>query len=267
MKIGITVRNMGPQSQLPLLKQCVQCAEQVGLESVWITDHIAIPPDDAEGSGGRYLDPLVTLGFLAGMTTTIRLGTGVLILPYRPALPTAKQIATLQELSGRRLLLGVGIGWMDAEFNALGLDRRQRGRDSDAVLDLLNRAFIEDTVTLNGQEFLFRPRPTKPPIYIGGSAKNALPRAVAFDAGWIPMGMDPERLAPALTEYHRLCDQQQQTPRGVTVMAGLPLADGAAAGQLLEGYRQLGVERLVVATRYDQIDEFMASAEALAQLL
>jgi probable F420-dependent oxidoreductase len=267
MKIGITLRNMGPQSQLPVLQACVQYAEQIGLESAWITDHIAIPPDDAEGSGGRYLDPLVTLGYLAGLTTTLRLGTGVLILPYRPALPTAKQIATLQELSAGRLLLGVGIGWMDAEFNALGLDRRRRGRDSDAVLDFLNRAFADDTVVSNGQELLFLPRPEKPPVYIGGASKNALPRAVAFDAGWIPMATRPDQLAPAIAEYQRLCEQQQQTPKGITVMAGLPLTDPAAAGELLDEYRQLGVERLVVATRYDQADEFKSSAEALAQLL
>lgn len=267
MKIGITVRNMGPQSELPLLRDCVEHAEQVGLESAWITDHIAIPPDDAEGSGGRYLDPLVTLGFLAGTTSRIQLGTGVLILPYRPPLPTAKQIATLQELSAGRLLLGVGIGWMDAEFNALGVDRRQRGRDSDTVLDFLNRAFASDAVTSNGQDFLFRPRPAKPPIYIGGAAKNALPRAVRFDAGWIPMGMDPERLAPALAEYQRLCEQHQQAPKGITVMAGLPLDNSDVAVQRLQDYRDLGVERVVVAARYDRLDEFRATADALAGLL
>src|SRR5207245_7134965 len=95
--------------------------------AVGVVDHIAIPPYDAEGSDGRYLDPLATLAFLAGVTTRVGLGTAVLVLPYRPALPTAKWIATVQELSGGRLNLGVGVGWMAAEFRALGVDLRRRG--------------------------------------------------------------------------------------------------------------------------------------------
>ena len=127
MKIGVTLRNMGPQSAPEIMIAGARAAEAIGFDSIWITDHIAIPPDDAEGSGGRYLDTLTTLAWLAGATETIGLGSGVLILPYRPALPTAKQVATVQEVSGGRLLLGVGIGWMDPEFNALGVDRHQRG--------------------------------------------------------------------------------------------------------------------------------------------
>lgn len=266
MEVGITVRNMGPQSSLETLSACVAAAEQTGLESLWITDHIAIPPDDSEGSNGRYLDPLVTLGVIAGMTSRIRLGTGVLILPYRPALPTAKQIATLQELSAHRLLLGVGIGWMDAEFRALGLDRHRRGQSSDELLEFFNECFASDVVSRNGQDFLFRPRPPRPPIYVGGAAKNALPRAVAYDAGWIPMGMTPEQLAPAMAEYRQLCDREQVSPRGVTLMTGLPVFKPAAAMEQLQAYRELGVERLVVATRYDQPDQFIAQAEALASV-
>jgi probable F420-dependent oxidoreductase len=267
MHIAITVRNMGPQSSLGILSECAREAETAGFESLWITDHIAIPPEDSEGSNGRYLDPLVTLGFLAGITRRIKLGTGVLILPYRPALPTAKQIATLQELSAGRLLLGAGIGWMDAEFRALGLDRRQRGADSDAVLEFLNRCFASDTVSANGQEFLFRPKPGRPPIYIGGAAKNALPRAVAHDAGWMPMGIEPHRLAGDIEHYHQLCAEADSKPRGITVLRGLPLEDRQSALEIVDGYRQLGVERLVCACRYDNAEEFSIQAAALAELL
>ena len=116
------------------------------IADVWVTDHIAIPPDDAEGSGGRYLDPLATLAFLAGVTTRVGLGTSVLILPYRPALPTAKWIATVQELSGARLRLGVGVGWMAAEFRALGVDYARRGRATEDTLTFLDRCFASDVV-------------------------------------------------------------------------------------------------------------------------
>src|SRR5512147_333006 len=116
MKLGAVVRTMGPQSTRALVTDCARAAEDAGLDTLWVPDHIAIPPDDAEGSDGRYLDPLATLAWLAAATERIRLGTAVLILPYRPALPTAKVIATIQELSGERLELGVGVGWMEAEF-------------------------------------------------------------------------------------------------------------------------------------------------------
>ena len=119
MKLGMVVRNMGPQATAATLVACARAAEAAGLDDVWVVDHVAIPPDDAEGSDGRHLDPLATLAFLAGATARIGLGTSVLILPYRPPLPTAKAIATIQELSGGRLRLGVGVGWMGADPAAL----------------------------------------------------------------------------------------------------------------------------------------------------
>ena len=105
MKLGLYLRNMGPQSSAALLLECARTAEAAGVDDLWVADHVAIPPDNAEGSGGRYLDPLATLAYLAGATTRIGLATGVLVLPYRPPLATAKWIATIQELSGGRLLL------------------------------------------------------------------------------------------------------------------------------------------------------------------
>src|SRR5712692_11981081 len=112
MKLGLYLRNMGPQSTRTVLLECARAAEAAGVDDLWVADHIAIPPDNAEGSGGRYLDPLATLAFLAGVTARIGLGTGVLVLPYRPPLATAKWLATIQELSGGRLRLGYCLGWM-----------------------------------------------------------------------------------------------------------------------------------------------------------
>ncbi len=263
MKIGVTVRNMGPQSTPETLFRCAAAAEAANMESLWITDHIAIPPDDAEGSGGRYLDPLITLATLAGQTKRIRLGTGVLILPYRPPLPTAKQVATLQELSAQRLLLGVGIGWMDAEFRALGLSRQQRGRVSDETLGFLRRCFDEDAAMANGQPFLFRPRPVRPPIYVGGRAPHALRRALRYGDGWLPMGVTPAALASDMILYQRLADENAVAPGKVTVMTGLPLHDTAETADLIQQYAALGVERVVCALRYDSADEYDELLELL----
>ncbi len=100
MRFGIALRTMGQAATRDVLRRSAELAEAAGLDTLWIPDHIAIPPHDAEGSDGRYLDPLATLAWLAAATGRIRLGTAVLILPYRPALPTAKAIAFKKDKSG-----------------------------------------------------------------------------------------------------------------------------------------------------------------------
>jgi probable F420-dependent oxidoreductase len=257
MELGIAVRSMGPQSRPETLLRCVRAAEDAGLADVWIQDHLAIPPDDAEGSGGRYLDPLTTLAWLAGRTERIGLGVGVLILPYRPALPTAKAVATVQELSGGRLRLGVGVGWMKPEFRALGVPRDRRGALADETLEFIRRCFADDVVTANGQEFLFLPRPERPPIYVGGGGEHALRRAVRFGDGWFPMVAGPQELRAGVQRLHELA---QQAGRGamqvVTFGAFDPRAPEAVAARLAE-LREAGVTKLVVGTRYEDADGFL----------
>jgi len=263
VKLGVTLRNMGPQSAPAIMLAGARAAEAAGFESVWITDHIAIPPDDAEGSGGRYTDPLTTLAWLGGATSRIKLGTGALILPYRPVLPTAKQIATLHELTGERLLLGVGLGWMAAEFRALGLSRADRGRQTNEMLAFLDECFSKPVVSLNGQPFIFDPRPPSPPIYIGGSAPQALRRALLFGHGWLPMAREPQGLGQDLEKFRALADELGGRPGPVTAMAALPLHEPARARDLLLQYRDLDIERLVCAVRYDTADEYRERLDAL----
>ncbi len=266
MQIGVTIRNMGPESTRAMMADCARAAEDAGCESLWITDHIAIPPDDAEGSGGRYVDPLVTLAWLAGFTKRIRLGTGVMVLPYRPPLMFARQVAALQELSGERLLLGVGIGWMGAEFRALGIDRRHRARDSDEVLKFLEACFADDVVEANGQAFLFLPRPVKPPVLVGGRAPHALARAARYGDGWLPMATNVSDLIAAKAHYRRLTDQLGKPPGSVTLMTGLPLADVGRARQEIEDYAAAGVDRIVCAIRYRTFTEYATAMARVAML-
>ncbi len=267
MDIGIGIRNMGTQSTRELMSACARAVEELDFESVWITDHIAIPPDDAEGSGGRYMDTLTTLAWLAGITERVKLGAGVLILPYRAALPTAKQVATVQELSGNRLVLGVGIGWMDAEFRALGIHRHARGRISDETLAFLNTCFAKDEVEANGQTFLFKPRPLKPPILIGGRAPFAIERAAKFGDGWFPMARKPEDVSAALLRYRELTEAANKTPGQITCSARLPVADQAQTRDLLDRYRSVGVDRLICGISYDTIEEYRAQLEQLKRAL
>ncbi|NND67738.1 MAG: TIGR03619 family F420-dependent LLM class oxidoreductase [Halioglobus sp.] len=266
MDIGVTIRNMGEESSADLVLACARTAEAAGMESVWITDHVAIPPDDAEGSGGRYLDTLTTLAWLGGATAHIKLGAGVLILPYRPMLPTARQVATLQELTSNRLLLGVGVGWMDAEFRALGVERKQRGRITDATLAFFNEAFSNDVVELNGQPFLFKPRPPKPPILVGGAPPHALRRAVELGDGWMPMAKNPAQIIKAVGEYRKLTAELGKPPGNVTVLTYLPLDEPDRAKALLDGYRAMEVDRVVAGLGYSDIESYSAQLEILADI-
>jgi len=136
-----------------------------------------------------------------------------------------KHVAALQELSAGRLLLGVGIGWMEAEFRALGIKRNERGRDSDAVLAFLQKCFAADVVEANGQPFLFRPRPAKPPLLVGGRAPHALERAARYGDGWLPMGLSPSDVVAAKKQYARLTGNLGKPPGTITLMTALPLHD------------------------------------------
>ena len=264
--LGVIVRAMGPQSSRSLVRRCAELAEAAGLDELWVSDHIAIPPDDAEGSGGRYLDPLSLLAYLAGATERIGLGTAVLNLPYRPALPTAKAIATVQELSGERLRLGIGVGWMHAEFKALGVDRRRRGALTNEVLERLHAWFAADEAIANDQPFLFLPRPARPPIFVGGESQAALERAARYGDGWMPMGGQRDKLEPAIAELRRLAAEAGRDAPEVVVLGGVPLDDPARARDQLAEWHALGVTRVALAGAYDDERGFARNVEAMAAL-
>ncbi|MFO0690210.1 MAG: TIGR03619 family F420-dependent LLM class oxidoreductase [Myxococcota bacterium] len=265
MRFGISLRTMGQAATRDVLRASAGLGEAAGLDTLWIPDHIAIPPDDAEGSDGRYLDPLASLAWLAAATERIRLGTAVLILPYRPALPTAKAIATIQELSGGRLELGVGVGWMEAEFRAVGVDRRDRGRIADEGLAFLHAAFDGpgDRAVSNGQAFLFRPNPRKPRIWIGGSAPHALTRAARFGDGWMPMTDDPEKLREPIAELARLFAEAGRGKPEVAVFAGLGRRTADEELERLAQLEELGVDELIQGARYDDLDGFRRALDPL----
>jgi len=259
---------MGEGSERETLMRCASAAEDAGMDELFVPDHIAIPPDDAEGSGGRYLDALASLAFLAGVTERIGLGTGVLILPYRPALPTAKWVATIQELSAGRLSLGVGIGWMDAEFRALGLERRHRGRDADRALDLLRRCFDapDDVVHEHGQAFLFRPHPPAPPIFVGGAGEHALRRAVRYGDGWMPMTADPEALGPQIDRLRQLAAEAGRAEPEVVCMGGLDPRDPARSADRLAQLEAIGVTRFVAGSRYRDASQFQTQLDGVLRV-
>ena len=267
MRFGFALRTMGAAATAPILRESARLAEESGLEALWLPDHVAIPPDQTQGSGGRYLDPLSALAWLAASTERIALGTAVLILPYRPALLTAKAVATIQELSGGRLELGVGVGWMKAEFRALGVDPRARGRLADETLAFLLEAFgaEDDVVTLHEQPFVFRPHPARPRIWIGGGAPHALRRAARFGEGWMPMTSDPEALAEPL---HELRERFAEAGRGaplVAVFGALGSDSEAVDLERLQALEALGVTDFIQGARYEDLDGFRRALEPLVE--
>lgn len=260
---------MGPASSVETIATAARAIDAVpAIADLWATDHVAISPDDAEGSEGRYLDPLATLAFVAGITKRVGLGTGVLILPYRPALPTAKWIASIQELSCGRMLLGVGVGWMEAEFRALGIARGRRGRTADETLAFLNRCFgaSDDIVESNGQPFLFRPKPALPPIFVGGAPPHAFRRAIVNDAGWMPAGLAPDILRPLVEMLNQQAQEAGVGRREVIAMTSLPLADRSRARDRLAEYEAAGATRIVHGERYTVADELHRIVDSLAGL-
>ena len=266
MHIGLMIRNMGDQSTREIMAGAALAAEEREFESIWVVDHIAIPPKDSEGSGGRYVDILSSLAWLAGLTSSINLGSGVLIAPYREILPTAKQIASIQELSGNRLLLGIGLGWMDAEFKALGVNKTKRGEKTDELLSFLHTAFNQDEVELNEQKFLFKPRPPKPPIYIAGSKNYSIKRAVKYGDGWIPIVGDPEEFKENLEIYRDLCDSEDKLSDKISVVSRLDLEDKHLSKEKLTKFEDMGVERIVCGLSYEDLGDFLNKIDFIKSL-
>ena len=267
MKLGIYLKNMGPQATRAHLLAAARDSEAAGIDELWVVDHLAIPPDDAEGSEGWYLDPLATLAFLAGATERIRLGVGVLVLPYRPPLPTAKWVATIQELAGERLALGVGAGWMPAEFKALGVDRSRRGRTTDQTLEFLHECFASDEVQVNEQPFLFRPRPARPPFIVGGSPPHATRRCVRYGDGWMPFVGDPAKVAEPIAELQREMEAAGRAPAEIVGIVAIDPENPDKSAAKLQAARDVGVTSAVLAWRYKDDTDFRRGLETITEQL
>jgi probable F420-dependent oxidoreductase len=277
MKYGIAIRNMGPQSSRKTIRECARIAEQTGFDALFVSDHLCIPPDQTEGSGGRYLDVLATLAFLAGATERIRLGVSVLVVPYRPAVLTAKQIATIQELSGDRMILGVGVGWMKPEFEALGADITKRGAMTNETLAVLHHLWNQEEARpyagklVKFPAFVFLPRPARPPIWVGGNSAAARDRVVKFGDGWHPMLRTTE-LKAAVDELKAKVAAAGKPAPEIIVRRGLRLDDASAARAKLSAEGEAGATYFILDLgRYenesafgDAVDTFMGKVTTRA---
>lgn len=200
MKIGVSL-SAGGSATATEIRDNARHAEQAGLDSAFVADQLV--------SFRPILDSTVALAAAAAVTSRIELGYGTMVLALRPVAWAAKQIATLQQLSGDRVILGVGVGgsmYGEAGWRAVGVPYRERGKRTDAALDVLPALVAGKPAVLNGQEVTLAPGATMPPIWVGGGSDAALRRAVRHGAAWFPSMMTAAQLPAALARLSELAD-------------------------------------------------------------
>jgi len=309
MRYGFYLPTRGRTAIPEDLEALVRRGEALGFASVMIADHIVFPsvvtskyPYTVSGvfpGQGDALEQLALMAFIAGKTERLRLVTSVMILPYRNPVATAKTLATIDVLSRGRVTVGVGVGWLREEFEALGAaDFDRRGAVSDEYLRIFKALWTESPVSFAGEFYRFEdvrclPEPVQkphPPIWIGGHSKAALRRVARLGDGWHPVGANPAvPLTPAdlrrdLDELYRLTEAEGRDPSALTISYKAPLYDVSrpvAAGadrrpfsgspdQIAEDiatYERLGVSELIFDFRSETSAESLERMERFAPVM
>jgi probable F420-dependent oxidoreductase len=262
------------------LAAIARACEAAGFDYVAVCDHVAIPADRAAAMSTVWYDTVATLGWLAGVTSSIRLLSHVFVPAYRHPLVTAKAFATLDELSGGRIVLGVGAGHVEGEFDVLGVPFAERGRLTDDAIDGIRRAWSDEFGWGGvGQ----RPRPRQdggPPIWVGGSSPAAIRRAATRGDGWLPQGTLKQDMPAAIARLRELRAEAGRTqpftigaiaPRmhvgepdwdvGPNILRG----DPERLRAYLADFEAMGVDQVQVRFRSRSIEEYLAQIDAFAE--
>lgn len=285
MKFGMSLsNNQGIEDVQDIVRLAVR-AEALGLDSVWASDHVFNVSYVLERIGKRpYYDPLTILTYVAAKTERIALGTSVLVLPYHQPMRLAKTAATLDVMSGGRLLLGVGVGVIEQELNAMGSPYKERGAITDETIDILKRLWTEDEPRHHGKRYQFSgmkfsPKPVqKPhiPLLIGGVSRAAIRRAARVGNGWHPTAMPPEELSAAMDYLAAQAQAVGRSAADIPVSISLPLQGGRAGRyalgtepaemvEKLRTFKQVGVDTVVVSPYTGEAQEMTRSLELLAR--
>jgi probable F420-dependent oxidoreductase len=258
MKFGLHSVNLHTCGYPDTAARLARAAEAAGFESLWVADHVVLPDPPVlqrpMAPDMRLLDPLVMLTFYAALTTRIRLATGVIVLPQRQPLVLAKQLASLDALSNGRLMFGLGVGWCEPEFQALGVPFEHRGSRGDDYLAAMRAIWTQEKPVYHGRFVTFsgvqaQPQPVQrptPPIIVGGRAPAAFRRAVEYGHGWYGFGLDVEQTARDLEalrqaekRYHRPADLGK-----LEISITPPSYD--VDQETVKRYAAVGVDRLVL---------------------
>ncbi len=278
MKFGIAFANTGPFTQPDAAVAFAQAAEQAGFESIWTVEHVVVPagyqstyPYDPSGKmpGGEdspIPDPLIWLTYVAAATKSIRLATGILILPQRNPVVLAKELATLDSLSQGRMDLGIGVGWLEEEFNAIGVPFAARGKRTDEYVAAMRALWTEEKASYHGDTVDFTdcislPRPDQKsiPIHVGGHTEVAARRAGRLGDGFFPGRGDHQCIDHLFRLARDTATQNGREPSDIEMTTG---GNGAVGGRALDEVKALadiGTDRVMVPA-------FLFYADAVAGL-
>jgi len=259
MQYGIHLPHAGPQATPALIRRHAMQAEDLGLSDVWVSEHIILPRTQFPRQLPFY-EPVLTLTWVAAVTKRVRLGTSVLVLPMRHPVPLAKELATLHNLSEGRLILGAGVGWLEAEFAALGAPFRERGRRMDEGLALMRALWTQDPVTFPTRHIPARitdmsmtPLPVSHiPLWIGGSSDAALARTIKVADGWHGSRESPESTAPIVQRL-----RAARPEPGFTISMRVNW-NGGDVGELrdrIAAFEAAGVQHVILAPDLLRSDE------------
>ena len=266
MQLGIHLPHIGRKAGPDAIRRAAIQAEDLGFHDVWVSEHIIVPQDSAYPPSPNFWDPVLTLTWAAAATSRVRLGTSVLVLPLRHPLPLAKELATLQNLSNGRLILGAGVGWLEKEFDALGVPFQQRGRRMDEGIAMMRAVWSQDPVSFDSrwipakiEAMRAQPQPISPiPIWIGGSSDAAIKRALRLD-GWHGSRVSPEQ---ATGMVKRLRAERADPDFTISLRISCNAGNVGGMRDTLQMYRDAGVQHVMVAPEDRDIDTYLATAAA-----
>jgi probable F420-dependent oxidoreductase len=256
VRIDLWVPTASPFSTPELLALIGAEAEQRGIGTIWVGEHVVLFEEYASSypyaedgripapAGSGLLEPLNTLSFLAAHTTTVRLGTAMVLLPQRNPVYTAKEVSTLDWLSNGRVDFGVGVGWLEEEFDAVNVPWPHRGRRADEYLEVLSTLWCDETSAFEGEFYSLNPcsmfpKPVQrphPPIHIGGESDAALRRVARAGQGWHTFNRTPDELAGPLARLDDLLAEhgRRRPDVTITVCPYFQPLDAAIAGRYAE---------------------------------
>jgi alkanesulfonate monooxygenase SsuD/methylene tetrahydromethanopterin reductase-like flavin-dependent oxidoreductase (luciferase family) len=220
VQLGVNVPNFGPGTDPGMLRSWARTVEGLGFDLLMVSDHVAVTPDVAEQYPAPFYEPFTTLSWLAGITERVRLGTTVLIVPYRHPLLMARMAANLNDLSGGRLVLGVASGWARQEFEALGVPFARRGALTDEHLRAMRAAWENDTDYRAGRI----------PFWVGGNSDAGVRRAVRLGDAWHPLRFTPAWLGAAVDRLKAVADEEQLPVPALAPRIALRLTDEPITG-------------------------------------
>src|SRR4051794_30665117 len=269
MRLGIHLPQIGRKAGPEAIRRAAVQAEELGFADVWTSEHIILPTGAPYPPSPSFYDPVLALTWAAAYTSRVGLGTSVLVLPMRHPLPLAKELATLQNLSGGRLILGAGVGWLEAEFEALGVPFRERGRRMDEGIAMMRAVWGDDPVSFPANtipavidNMRMLPKPEKPiPIWIGGTSEPALKRALRLD-GWHGSRCTPEQAVPLVA---RLRGERPGPEFAISLRYGWDGRDPSALRARLQAYKEAGVEHVLIEPFDREIGDWLATVERAAR--